>query len=68
MDGTDNLTHEQAIDMLLKDARSRGFQIETPSDPLNDPVFIRAINAVYDFGGPAQYPEGAPVDPPMMAA
>ena len=67
MDGTDNLTHEQAIDMLIKDARSRGFPIETPSDPLNDPAFIRAINAAYDFGGPAEYPEAAPVDPPIMA-
>lgn len=68
MDGTDNLSHEQAIDMLIKDARSRGFKVETPSDPLNDPAFIRAINAAYDFGGPAEYPEGAPVDPPIMAA
>jgi hypothetical protein len=67
MDGSDNLTHDQAIDMLIKDARARGHRIETPSDPLNDPGFIRAINAVYDFGGPARYPEAAPVDPPLAA-
>ena len=42
MDGSDNLTHEQAIDTLIKDVRSRGIHIETPSDPLNDPAFIGA--------------------------
>jgi hypothetical protein len=61
MDGTDDLTHERAIGMLLDDARSKGFKIETPTDPLHDPVFIRAINAVYDVGAPRTYPETAPV-------
>lgn len=69
MDGSDNLTHEQAIDMLIKDVRSRGIEIATPSDPLNDPVFIAALNAAYDYGGPAEYPAEAPVDAPYgMAA
>lgn len=68
MEGTDDLTHEQAIDTLIKDVRSRGIAIETPSDPLNDPAFIRALNAAYDFGGPAQYPAEAQVDSPLAAA
>ena len=69
MDGSDNLTHEQAVDMLIKDVRSRGIQIETPTDPLNDPAFIRALNAAFDFGGPAEYPAEAQVDAPFgMAA
>lgn len=68
MEGTDNLTHEQAIDMLIKDARAKGHQIETPFDPLKDPVFIRAINAVYDFGGPVSYPGDAPISPMYAAA
>ncbi|WP_223308013.1 hypothetical protein [Sphingobium sp. DC-2] len=67
MEGTDDLTHEQAIDMLIKDVRSRGIQIETPTDPLNDPVFIRALNAAYNFGGPAEYPAEAPVDQLLAA-
>jgi hypothetical protein len=68
MEGSDDLTHEQAIDTLIKDVRSRGIAIETPSDPLNDPAFIRALNAAYDFGGPAQYPAEAQVDSPLAAA
>jgi len=67
MEGTDDLTHEQAINMLIADVRSRGISIETPSDPLNDPNFIRALNGAYDFGGPAIYPEEAPVDSLMPA-
>jgi len=63
MDGSDDLSHEQAIDMLIKDVRARGISIETPSDPMHDPKFIAALNAAYDFGGPASYPEEAPVTP-----
>ena len=69
MTGSADLTHDQAIETLIKDVRARGIEIETPTDPLNDPVFIRQLNAAYDFGGPAEYPAEAPVDAPLgMAA
>ena len=68
MDGSANITHEQAIDTLIKDVRSRGIEIETPSDPFHDPVFIWKLNAAYDIGGPASYPEEAPVTPLNLAA
>jgi hypothetical protein len=61
MDGTDDLTHERAIEILIDDVRSRGVRIETPTDPLHDPVFIKTINAAYDLGGPTSYPAAAPV-------
>lgn len=67
MDGTDDLTHERAIEMLIDDVRARGVHIETPTDPLRDPAFIRAINAAYDIGGPSSYPEAAPVTAPYIA-
>jgi hypothetical protein len=60
MDGSDNLTFDRVFDTLIKDVRSRGIAIETPSDPLRDPVFIKALNDAYDYGGPAQYPAEAP--------
>jgi hypothetical protein len=60
MDGSDNLTYDQVFDTLIKDVRSRGIQIETPTDPLNDPAFIKALNDAYDYGGPAEYPAEAP--------
>jgi len=63
MDGSDNLTHERAFDMLIKDVRSKGIKIATPTDPLHDPVFITTLNAAYDLGGPAEYPAEAPVTP-----
>jgi hypothetical protein len=68
MDGSDNLTHEQAIDTLIKDVRSKGIAIETPTDPFRDPVFIKTLNDAYDFGGPASYPAEAPVTPVYMDA
>jgi hypothetical protein len=68
MDGSDNLTHERVFDTLIKDVRSRGIKIETPSDPLHDPVFIGTLNAAYDLGPPASYPTDAPVSSFAAAA
>lgn len=67
MDGSDNLTHDRVFETLIKDLRSRGFEIATPTDPLRDPEFIRSLNAAYNFGGPAEYPQEAPIDPPIAA-
>lgn len=61
MDRSDDITWEKAIEMLIDDARARGIDIKTPTDPLRDPVFIAAINAAYDIGVPRTYPEEAPV-------
>ena len=63
MDHSDDLTHERVFDTLIKDVRSRGIDIKTPSDPLRDPAFIRTLNAAYDIGAPKFYPEEAPVSP-----
>jgi hypothetical protein len=63
MDGTEDLTFDQAFETLIADVRSRGISIETPTDPLRDPVFIQTLNAAYDFGGPREYPAEAPVTP-----
>lgn len=68
MDGSDNLTHERVFDTLIKDVRSRGIKIETPSDPLHDPVFIGTLHAAYDIGGPTSYPAEAPVSGFAQAA
>ena len=68
MDHSDDLTFDRVFDTLLKDARSRGFDIPIPSDPMHDPAFIHAINAVYDLGVPTQYPPEAPVSRMQMAA
>jgi len=60
MDGSDNLSYDQVFETLIADVRKRGIEIETPTDPMRDPAFIKALNAAYDFGGPAEYPAEAP--------
>ena len=61
MDGSDDLTIDKAIDMLVDDVHKKGIDLDVPSAPLHDPAFIGALNAVYDLGGPAGYPDEAPV-------
>jgi hypothetical protein len=48
MDHTDDLTHEQVVDTLLTDMRSRGVKVDAPSDPLHDVEFIQALMHTYD--------------------
>jgi hypothetical protein len=68
MDGTQDITPERAIGMMIDDLRSRGIRIETPSDPMHDAAFIRALNAAYDIGVPRSYPPEAPVTPMYVNA
>ena len=67
MDGSDDLTIERAIDMLVDDVNKTGIKLDVPSEPLHDPQFIQTLNAAYDLGGPASYPEEAPVSAFQMA-
>jgi hypothetical protein len=67
MDGSDDLTVEQAIDILVKDVNAKGIKLAMPENPLHDAEFIRILNAAYDLGGPASYPEEAPLSAFQMA-
>lgn len=60
VDHTDDLTHDQAIDMFLKDLRNRGHIFETPTSPLQDRKFMDLLTEVYDPGVPHIYPAEAP--------
>lgn len=68
MDGSDDLTFDRVFDTFLKDLRRRGIAVETPTDPLHDPEFIRTLIGAYDFGTPLAYPPGALPTPAYMAA
>ncbi len=68
MDGTDDLTQDKAIEMMIDDVRARGIDIAMPSDPLHDTAFITQLNAAYDLGGPSSYPKDAPVTPMYIDA
>lgn len=68
MDHSDDLTFDRVFDTLIKDVRAKGIQIETPTNPLADPVFIRTLNAAYDVGRPVIYPPEAPLSPLRMVA
>jgi hypothetical protein len=67
MDGSDDLTVDKAIDMLVDNLAASGIKLDIPSAPLHDPVFIGALNAAYDLGGPALYPDDAPLSAFQMA-
>ncbi|WP_200940391.1 hypothetical protein [Caulobacter sp. Root343] len=67
MDHTDDLTVERVVDTFLKDLRSRGVEVATPSDPLRDLTFIQTLTANYDIGTPRIYPAEAP-GPHQLAA
>jgi hypothetical protein len=56
LDHTDDITHEQVFDMLIKDLRTRGEKFEVPSDPFTDTGFIALLTRVYDPGQPAIFP------------
>jgi hypothetical protein len=67
MEGSDDLTVEKAIDMMVDDLKARGIKLDVPSEPLHDPAFISTLNAAYDLGGPASYPEEAPISAFQLA-
>ncbi|KAA0114650.1 hypothetical protein [Mycolicibacterium sp. P9-22] len=67
MDHTDDLTIERAIDVLAKDVQAQGIKLKMPDNPLHDPEFIQTVNAAYDLGGPAWYPDEAQLSPFVMA-
>jgi hypothetical protein len=67
MEGSDDLTVEQAIDTLVKDVNAQGIKLAMSDDPLHDREFIRTLNAAYDLGGPSSYPEEAPISALQLA-
>jgi hypothetical protein len=67
MDGSDDLTIENAIDIMVDDASTRGIKIDIPSEPLHDPAFINVLNSAFDIGGPSVYPEEAPISAFQLA-
>ena len=58
-DHTDDITRDQALNMLVDDMRRQGVSFETPTDPMNDRAFIGLVSRVYDIGGPTNIPPDA---------
>jgi hypothetical protein len=56
MDHSDDLTHDQVIEILLTDLRSRGVVLADPADPLTDKNFITLLTSTYDPGQPKIFP------------
>jgi hypothetical protein len=56
LDHRDDLTHEKVFDILIADMRARGISFRMPSDPLNDPAFVRTLIAAFDPGLPVIMP------------
>ncbi|MCC2603146.1 hypothetical protein [Sphingopyxis yananensis] len=58
-DHSDDISADQAINMLIGDMQTRGVQFEVPTDPLNDNNFVGLLARVYDIGGPQNIPADA---------
>ena len=67
MDGSDDLSIDKAIDMLVDNLHKQGVKLDIPSAPLHDPAFIGALNAAYDIGGPTTYLDEAPLSAFQLA-
>ena len=52
----DDLTHEMVFDILISEMRARGVTFQMPTDPLNDPAFVRQLIEVFDPGLPVIMP------------
>ena len=65
-DHTDDITHDKALNMLMDEARKRGAQFETPTDPLTDRPFIAMLAQTFAVNGPANIP--ADMDEAPLAA
>jgi hypothetical protein len=47
MDHTDDLTHERVFETLIADMRSKGVEVDEPSDPFHDEAFIHTLLSTY---------------------
>lgn len=59
LDHTDDIKHEQALDILIADLHTRKVEFEMPSDPMNDRKFIGLLSQVYNIEGPTNIPPDA---------
>lgn len=60
-DHTDDLSQDQAIDMLIADLRSRGVPFEMPTDPMNDAAFVATLTKSYAISATSYHPD-APLE------
>jgi len=55
-DHTDDITHDQALNILVSDLRKKNVAFEMPSDPMSDRAFIGMLSQVYAVNGPTNVP------------
>jgi hypothetical protein len=47
MDHTDDLTHQQVVDVLIADMRAQGITVAEPNDPFHDVDWIQKLIHTY---------------------
>ena len=60
-DHTDDLTTDQAFDVMIADLKAKGIPVATPTDPMSDPAFIATLTAAYATSPTSYHPE-APLE------
>ena len=56
LDHQDDLTHDRVFDIFIADMRARGLTFTMPTDPMNDPAFVKLLTKFYDPGLPTIMP------------
>ena len=59
LDHTDDIAHEQALDILISDLRRRKVAFDMPADPMTDRAFIGMLSQVYQVDIPQNAPPGS---------
>ena len=60
-DHTDDLTTDQAFDVMIADLKAKGIPVAIPTDPMSDPAFIATLTAAYATSPTSYHPE-APLE------
>lgn len=60
-DHTDDLTTDQAFDIMIADLKAKGIPVTVPTDPMSDPDFIATLAAAYATS-PTSYHPDAPLE------
>lgn len=57
-DHVDDLSPQLAVDIFMRDLKTKGVAVSTPTDPFNDDAFKAALLGTYSIGSPRSYPPG----------
>ena len=67
-DHVDDLTTDQAFDIMIADLKAKGIPVAIPTDPMSDTNFIATLTAAYATSPTSYHPDAPLHTRPQMAA